>query len=1351
MDDPAYFTAQLTGTVRFADAVAGLYGKGARRFLEIGPSAALTPLATECLDGQDVLVTPALRDGTVRDLVTTLATLHLDGVEVDWAAYFGASRRTTELPPYEFARQNYWLDPPRPMDPVVPLPDGGLLLTERLDAPWFREHRIGGAVIAPGAFLAVMALRAGAAAGCPVVRELVLTAPLEPGDAEIRVTVAAPEADGGRALTIHSLTDGRWLEHATGRLETGSTEPGDLGSWPPAAAAVDVADAYRHFAERGFAYGPGFQGLRAAWRDGDNWYAELDAPPADGYGIHPAALDAALHVALLDDGEGTDVPFRWHGLFLHAGDSIPVRVRLTRTAPDRARLDLADRSGRPVLHADAVVTRPLRRGVPLHRISWIPVAGDAGTSYELLDRPLAGDDLTGTVWGVLSAVRARLTQPGRIVVPTRNAVRVLPGDDPDPVEAAIWGLIRAAQAEHPGRLILLDRDDSVDRPLPGGEDEFAVRDGVLHTPRLDPDLPKRPGPTPDWGTVLITGGLGGIGALLARHLVVAHGVRRLVLVGRRGMETPGATEVVTGLSALGADGVAVEACDVNVPDAVAGLLARHPVTSVVHAAGVLDDGVLTSLTADRLATSLRAKADGARVLHELTADRDLAAFVLVSSLSGTLGSPGQAGYAAANAYLDGLAEHRRRHGRPALSIAWGAWSDAGGMADRLTGTGRSRLAAAGTPAFPAEDGLRSFDAALDAGAANVVAAQFDLKRWRDRAVPGLLRGLVPSSPRGPGRITGRLIDLVVESVARVLGHPDTSAIAPDRAFADLGFDSLSALELRNTLQERTGLTLDVTLVFDHPNCQAVADRLAELTGTLVDAAPARAAEVAADEPIAIVAAACHLPGGVASPEDLWRLVADGVDAIGPFPHDRGWDVESIYHPEPGVPGTTYTRSGGFLPGAAEFDAALFGIGAREAEEMDPQQRLLMRTTWEAFERARIDPLGLRGSDTGVFAGVMYHDYAGGSPGSLVSGRIAYTFGLQGPAVTVDTACSSSLVAMHWAMQALRRGECGLAVAGGVTVMATPETFIEFSRQRGLSADGRCRSFGEGADGTGWSEGSAVVLLERLSDARRNGHPVLALVRGSAINSDGASNGLTAPNGVAQQRVIRAALAAAGLRGDDVDVVEAHGTGTALGDPIEAQALIATYGAGRTGTPLRLGSVKSNLGHTQAAAGVTGIIKMIMAMRSGTMPRTLYADTPSSKVDWSPGTVELLHEAVAWPATERPRRAAVSSFGISGTNAHVIIESVEEPSPDPSAGPSPDRIVPVLLSARDQNALREQAGALTDWLAAHPSAAVADVAFTLATARAALPCRAAVVASDVGELGAGLGSVVGVSGRGGGGL
>ncbi|MFG1610662.1 SDR family NAD(P)-dependent oxidoreductase [Actinoplanes sp. NPDC049265] len=1045
-----------------------------------------------------------------------------------------------------------------------------------------------------------------------------------------------------------------------------------------------------------------------------------------------------------------------------------------------------------------------------HDVAALLAAIDGGTAVPdvLVVRQPASPDHDDVPRGVREATDATLStlrsllsdtrfDDSRLLFITRGSVTVTGTEPEDLVAAAVRGLVRTARSEHPGRILLADTDGSagglITVLIDIGEPEFAVRDAIAYVPRLVPVTPGSAGEAtadswagrldPD-GTVLIAGGVGGLGALLARRLVARHGVRHLLLASRHARTAAATASLVAELSAQGAH-VRVADCDLADRPAVAALLAgiapRHPLTAVVQSTGVLDDGVLTSLTATQLDTVLRSKVDVAWNLHELTADQPLRAFLLCSSATGILGSPGQGAYTAANAFLDALACHRAQADQPATSLAWGPWQQPTGMTSHLDNGDRSRWTRAGVVWMPTDRVLGLFDAAGDAGADSPALVPVDFDRAvldeqaRSGALPPVLRGLVRHRP--PRRRSGTtarpvtkdavrvetLQELVLDTVRAVLGLAPDQRLDSDAAFKDLGFDSLMAVELRNRLADAVRLRLPATLVFDHPSPAAVAGLLAARLSPGAADTPASVPanhRAGPDEAIAIVGIGCRFPGGVQSPEDLWDMVVSGRDAISDFPVDRGWDLASLFEPDPDGPGTSHARAGGFLERAAAFDADFFGISPREAMAMDPQQRLLLETSWEALERAGIDPRSLAGSDTGVFTGVMYDDYGAqlmlaapdgfaghigtGSAPSVASGRVSYVLGLGGPAVSIDTACSSSLVAMHLAAQSLRRGECGLALAGGVTVMGTPSTFVEFSRQQGLSADGRCKAFADQGDGTGWGEGVGVVVLERLSDAVRLGHQVWGVLRGSAVNQDGASNGLTAPNGPAQQRVIRAALADARLEPADVDVVEAHGTGTRLGDPIEAQALLSTYGQqrGPDGAPLLLGSVKSNLGHAQAAAGMAGVIKMVMAMRHGTVPRTLHVDRPTTQVDWSAGAVELAVENRSWPGTgDRPRRSGVSSFGISGTNAHVILEQPALVRTAPPSG-AEQRPVAVPVSGYTPEALRAQADRLRAFVAADPGLTPAEVGWSTATRRAALAHRAAVVATTRDELLTGLTALAG---------
>ncbi|GHD86105.1 type I polyketide synthase [Streptomyces naganishii] len=1524
--DAGYWYTNLREPVRFAPTVARMAADGYRRFVELGPHPALLTAVHTIGEesGHELVAVGSLRrdeDGPAC-LDRAAAELHARGHRVNWPRP-ATGTAPVELPTYAWDTRSHWTEPesatgaPGLLDRAAhPLLGVQLRSADETrwtfrnewsaaTADWLPDHTVFGRIVVSGTTVLELCRAALAAArpGEPAdVTDLLLLSPLvlaESGTIEVSVEVdtANPVAE----VTVHSRprdrADAGWTLHASASSDasapTTAARSGPPPAWPEpngsAAAAAPAEpvwspDTYERLDALGLGYGAAFQGVREAVRTGDGeLLARLALPQAardaaDTYPVHPALLDAALHVAAafpdLDGGVllpvavgrctltptgsageltacvrrvggtgpdlGLDVTL-WDTDGFPAGRLEGVRLRAADPADLAAGSESArhlyevtwtalqdeepgERTGTVRLVADdpadgevlAALERDLRAaGVHVEE-------GDAEVVVRLWPRPDSGaepvalaHELAATALAQLRAlIAAEEQRAARTVWVTRGAVAAGAGDAvPALAQSVLWGLVRGARAEHPELApVLLDLDDSHDahdsddsegraqalaaalaRP---DEPEMAVRGGALIAPRLTrarAEAPRsaEPPAVPTDGTVLITGGLGAVGMHIAR-LLAERGTPRLLLTSRQGADDPRAAEAVAELSALGAR-AEVAACDVSDPRALAGLLAgvgdELPLRGVAHCAGVLEDGVVAELTPERLANVLRPKVDGAAHLHRLTAGLPLEMFLLVSSAAGVAGNAGQANYAAANVFLDQLAHHRRASGLPAVSVSFGAWAGeglAGAHADL------DRMARLGHRALTPAQGRDLVELALRRGAPHLVAWILDLPRLREAmavappAATALWRSLLPGSrATGTGAGTGgvafadrlallpeaqraeRVLALVREEVSRALGLRSPESVRPDQPLRELGMDSVTAVELRNRIGARLGARLPATLLFDHPTPHRLAGHLLGTVlapggrqgapaSTGVARSPAAATAVPSDEPVAVVATACRLPGGVHDPEGLWRLVAEGRDAVGPFPGGR-WDVEALYDPDPDAPGKSYVREGGFLDDIESFDAGFFGITPKEAAAMDPQQRLLLETAWEALERAGMVPARLAGSATGVYVGMFGSDYLSGSrldqldgyvgtgsALSVASGRLAYALGLHGPALTVDTACSSSLVAVHLAAQALRSGECELALAGGATLMVTPQTFVEFSRLRGLSPTGRCRSFSDDADGAVWAEGAGMVVLKRLSDARRDGDPVLAVLRGTAVNQDGRSQGLSAPNGPAQEQVVRRALELSGLEPGDIDHVEAHGTGTTLGDPIEANALAQVFGGSRpAGRPLYLGSLKSNIGHTQAASGVAGLIKVVESLRHGRLPATLHADTPSRHVDWEGSGLRLLHESVDWPVTEqRVRRAGISAFGISGTNAHVIVEEAprqaEEPgqpedagASDRAAGEQPGGKRLFVLSGRSEAALRGQAARLARHLTDGTS--LPDVAHTLARHRSHFEWRTAVVAEDRDEL------------------
>ncbi|MGY0055547.1 type I polyketide synthase [Streptomyces sp. LZ34] len=1308
--DADYWYRNLRSPVQFANAIHTLTETGHHTYIEVSPHPTLTPAITTTTETPETTkatdhtttVIPSLhRDhDDTHHILTNLAHAHTHGHTINWQHHYQTTHHPTphhiDLPTYPFQHHHYWLH--NPTEDMEPQSAGGKEAGSDLAAARFWEAVEGEDANAVAALLDV-----------------------EPG-ASLDALLPALSAWHGRRRD-QAITD-TWCYR-------------DI--WKPVSLA----------------------GARP--RPSGRWLVAISSGRADH--PHVSAVLNALErqglptTTLILDTTHTDLPL------------------LERHLAQAIASDAPAVSG--VLSLLALDEKPH----PVH--PEVPVG--TALTLRLIQALIAREDIAPRLWCA-----------------THEAVATSPADMLDhPLQAMVWGLGRTAALEHPdlwGGLV--DLPTALTEQVLGSlitalttchdEDELALRATGPRTRRLA-RTPSTATAAPEdarlWtprGTVLITGGTGALGSRVAHRIAEHHPDCHLLLVSRQGPDAPGATALRDRLTELGATAT-LAACDVADPGALADLLtgipSDRPLSAVIHTAAVLDDSTLTAQTPDHLATALGPKSHAAHHLHALAQHHPLDAFVLFSSAAAPFGAAGQANYAAANAYLDALAQHRRARGLTATSIAWGNW-DGDGLAN--TQPAQTYLRNRGFPPMPPHLALAALERAVVSPYAQLVVADVDWKKLKPaphtRDIPGSRRPAPAAADGGDetadasaslrARLAGQtpaerhqtLLDLISSHTAAVLGHSTAQAIETDRAFRDLGFTSVTAIEFRNRLTVATGLRLPTTLAFDHPRPDRLAaDLLTRLAPTGPDGAGGTAGATGATavsgrssgaahgapdpaEPIAIVGWACRYPGGIGSPEDLWEFVTAHRDAVGDFPTDRGWDLTRLFDPDPDRPGTSYSRQGAFLNDAGDFDPEFFGISPREAAATDPQQRLLLETSWEAIERAGINPRDLQGSPTGVFTGSNAQDFTAhlrqapaelselwegyaltGSTNSVASGRVSYALGLEGPAVSIDTACSSSLVALHLACQSLRAGECSLALAGGVTVMMTPFNFVEFSRQRGLAADGRCKAFSATADGTGWGEGVGVVVVERLSDARRNGHRVLALVRGSAINQDGASNGLTAPNGPSQQRVIRAALAAAGVAAAEVDAVEAHGTGTTLGDPIEAQALLATYGQGRPADrALWLGTVKSNIGHTQSAAGIAGVIKMVLALRHGVLPRTLHVSGSSPHVDWSSGAVRLLTEDQPWPDTGRPRRAGVSSFGVSGTNAHVILEQAprSETPAEATAAPEPDASpIPWPISARSEDALRAQARKLRAYVAEHPDADPADVGYSLAAGRAVFEHRA----------------------------
>jgi acyl transferase domain-containing protein/acyl carrier protein len=1323
-----YWMDNLSRPVRFGAAIQALLDEGYGVFVETSTHPVLVAAIEETAEAtaHEVATTGSLRrgEGGPARLLTALAQGWVLGVEVNWTGLLPPARVPADLPTYPFRADRYWA---------------------------MRESRESADPAGSGAPSAV-----------PDPESARLWAAVDRGDVEAL----------GRAL---ELDERATLAEVVPRL----------GAWRRRRGDERRTDSWRY---------------RIGWRPLE------DRPHANSDPLL-LLLPAGEHarVAELADALAAVAP----GTVGHVVDAadpardIAAAVRAHRAGAVVSLLGLgatpdATHDRPPVTPAvgDALtalraVLDAARDDGPVARLWWVTLGG---VSVEPPRRAAVGDgapDPSTAVDGPPDPWAAQVWGLGRVAALEHpghwGGLVDLPGPAV-PEQVGTAGDTAGDTATLAARLVAAIRRDD-------GEDQIAVRAAGTFGRRLwraraagDPDAAgagrSDVARFTTRGTAIVTGGTGALGAHIARWLADA-GAEHLVLVGRRGPDTDGAPALRAELEERGVR-TSLVACDVTDPDAVAALVDRYPPDLVVHAAGVGARAPLAELGSAEVEDVARAKIAGAQNLHTALGDRPLDGFVLFSSISAVWGVADQGAYAAANAHLDALAARRTSAGLPALSVAWGPWSG-GGMITESLGESMARV---GVPPIEPAPAVVALGRALVLGDPAVAVAEVD---WATFApvfassrqtrllddLPEALAALAPAptsvsggavpggaategdAASGFGRRVAsvdadegrRLVrELVNSELSAVLGYTGTDVVDGSRAFSELGVDSLGAVKLRRALREATGVAMATTIIYDHPTPDRLAGwlfgRLRPAPGSDTDhATPVTARASVEDDPVVIVAAACRFPGGIANPEQLWEMVAAGGDGTSALPDDRGWPVDLV-DTDPAAAGHSTVGRGGFLAGAGDFDAGFFGISPREATAMDPQQRVLLECTWEALERAGVEPRSLRGSRTGVYVGLGDSDYARllrgdgeaeghlitGAANSVASGRIAYVLGLEGPALTVDTACSSALVALHLAVRSLRAGECDQALVGGAMIMVNPDQFIGFSRQRALAPDGRCKPFAAAADGFALSEGAAVVMIERQSAAHAAGHPVLAVLRGSAVNSDGASNGLSAPNGLAQQRVLRDALRDAGVGPADIDAVETHGTGTELGDPIEAGALLEVFGTERD-EPLWIGSLKSNVGHTQTVAGLGGLIKTMLAMQHGVLPATVHVDAPSPHVAWESGAVELLTESRPWPKNGHPRRAGVSSFGISGTNAHVVLE--EPPLPpvrlagadrSDAGQATPDRteLVAWPVSARGADELADLAVGLADHV--ERTGEPADAVGAALVRRTAFEERAVVLAS-----------------------